>query len=124
MNVKRLAALDMHGTRGTVRRRRIILAEFSVGAVVMTALGLWLVAVASNPGGRVFGAWMAGVGLNYAALTACAMALSRPGALEAELAGVDTGSELRRYGIRQFWLLVPLLLVVLAVRGAGRPTSA
>jgi hypothetical protein len=34
VNVKRLAAIDMYGTRGTLRRRRIILAEFTAGALV------------------------------------------------------------------------------------------
>ena len=46
--------------------------------------------------------------------------LSRPGALEAELAGVDLGPALRRYSILQFWIVVPLLLAVLAVRAPKR----
>jgi hypothetical protein len=116
VNVKRLAAIDMHGARGTTRRRRIILAEFVAGVAVPVAFGIWLAADASGLGGRIFGIWMIGAGLNYAPLAGYAIALSRPGALSAELAGVDTGRELRRYSVLQLWILVPLSFVVLAVR--------
>jgi hypothetical protein len=44
MTVRRLAAIDMYGTRGTTRRRRIILAEFLIGVVAMVAFGVWLLA--------------------------------------------------------------------------------
>jgi hypothetical protein len=66
VNVKRLAAIDMHGSRGTTRRRRIILAEFTAGLVVMVALGIWLVTSAPSPGTPILGAWLIGAGLNYA----------------------------------------------------------
>lgn len=123
VDVRRLAAIDMYGTRGTQRRRRIIVAEFCAGAVIGVAFGSWLVASASSTAGRVFGIWIIGMGLNYAPLAAYAIMLSRRGALDAELAGVDTGRELRRYGVLQFWILVPLALVILAVRATvGRRT--
>jgi hypothetical protein len=118
VNVRRLAAIDMYGARGAVRRRRIILAEFIAGAVVMVAFGVWLAAFSPGLGGRVLGIWIVGSGLNYAPLAAYAIALSRAGALEAELAGVDTGRELRRYSVLQLWIFVPLSLVVLAVHSA------
>ncbi len=118
MNVRRLAAIDMYGARGTMRRRRIILAEFAAGAVVSVAFGIWLTANASGLGGRVLGIWVIGAGLNYAPLAAYAITLSRSGALNAELAGVDTGQELRRYSVLQLWIFVPLSLVVLAVHSA------
>lgn len=121
MNVRRLAAIDMYGTRGTVRRRRIILAEFVLGVVVMVGFGAWLVAAASGLGGRVLGVWVIGAGLNYAPLAWHAIGLSRPGALEAELAGIDTGRELRRYGVLQLWILAPLSLVVLSVHDTLTP---
>ncbi|MFE2070405.1 hypothetical protein ACFXDH_49960 [Streptomyces sp. NPDC059467] len=112
MNVRRLAAIDMYGTRGTTRRRRIILAEFTVAAVALVAFGVWLLMRATGPGSSVLGAWMFAAGLNYIPLAAYAVVLSRPGALDAELAGVDTDRELRRYSILQFWIVVPLSLVV------------
>ena len=115
LDVRRLAAVDMHGAAGTQRRRRLIRAEFILGAVGGVGLGVW-VAVAATAGWQLFGAWMAGVGVNYAALAWQAALLSRPGALEAELAGADLPRELRRYSYLQLWVVVPLLLAVLALR--------
>jgi hypothetical protein len=115
VEVRRLAAIDMYGSRGTDLRRRIVLAEFAAGAVGSVAFGGWLLAAASGPGGRILAIWIIGTGLNYAPLAACAIALSRPGALDAELAGVDTGRELRRYSVLQLWIFVPLAIVVLAL---------
>jgi hypothetical protein len=97
-----------------MRRRRIVLAEFTVSAVALVAFGVWLLIRASGPSGAVLGAWAFAVGLNYLPLAAYAVVLSRPGTLDAELAGVDTGRELRRYSILQFWIVVPLSLVVVA----------
>lgn len=117
MTVRQLAAVDMYGARGTLRRRRIILAEFVLGAIGCVALGL-AAALPGSPGPvrLVLGLWLAGVGLNYVPLAAYAIRLSRPGALEAELAGVDVPRELRRYATWQLWVAVPLLFVVLALR--------
>jgi hypothetical protein len=68
---------------------------------------------------------VAGIGVNYAVLTWHAVSLSRPGALDAELAGVDVPHELRRYSLLQFWVVVPLLLGVLAVgQSRRRPRNA
>ncbi|MET7668236.1 hypothetical protein [Micromonospora luteifusca] len=112
MNVCRLAAVDMYGTHGTRRRRLIILAEFLVGVVAMLTLGIWLLASSDGLGGRAIGLWFIGAGLNYAPLSVYAIKLMRPGALDAELAGVDIGRELRRYTVLQLWVFVPLSLVV------------
>jgi hypothetical protein len=120
LDVRRLAALDMHGVAGTRLRRSIIRAEFVLGAVVGAGMGLWVVVAATSVGWQLFGAWVVGMGVNYAALAWQAALLSRPGALEAELAGVDLGRDLRRYSVLQFWIVVPLLLAVLAARGPER----
>jgi hypothetical protein len=117
VDVKRFAALDMHGARGTARRRRVVLAEFIIGAAATVALGAWFVIGAPGLFYHVLGIWVIGAGLNYVPLAAYAISLSRPAALETELAGVDTGQELRRYSVRQLWLLVPLALIVMTVRG-------
>ncbi|MEU8288204.1 hypothetical protein AB0C01_28110 [Micromonospora sp. NPDC048905] len=116
MNVRRLAAIDMYGSRGTTRRRWIILAEFLVGVVVMVTWGVWVLASAHGLGTRVLGLWLTGAGLNYAPLSAYAIALMRPGALDAELAGASIDGELRRYTVLQLWVFIPLSLVVLAIR--------
>jgi hypothetical protein len=120
VNVRRLAAIDMYGTSGTIRRRRVILAEFIAGLAAVVALGIWLVTGASSLSARILGIWLIGAGLNYAPLAAHAVMLSRPGALDAELAGVDTGRELRRYTVFQLWILVPLSLIAIAVITPGR----
>lgn len=106
----------MYGSRGTTRRRWIILAEFLVGVVVMVTWGVWLLASAHGLGSRVLGLWLTGAGLNYAPLSAYAIALMRPGALDAELAGASIDGELRRYTVLQLWVVIPLSLVVLAIR--------
>ncbi|MEU7590557.1 hypothetical protein AB0A95_30240 [Micromonospora sp. NPDC049230] len=116
MNVRRLAAIDMYGSRGTTRRRLIILAEFLVGVVVMVTWGVWLLGSAHGLGSRALGLWLTGAGLNYAPLSAYAIALMRPGALDAELAGASIDGELRRYTVLQLWVFIPLSLVVLASR--------
>ncbi|MEU9823555.1 hypothetical protein [Micromonospora chersina] len=119
LDVRRLAAVDMYGSAGSPVRRRVILVEFVAGVVGCVALGLW----AAQEGGPVrtaLGGYLALVGLNYAPLAVHAVSLSRRGALERELDGVDIPAELRYYTPRQLWLFVPLLPVVLAARQARR----
>jgi hypothetical protein len=115
VEVRRLAAIDMYGSRGSMRRRRI-LGEFVLGALALVALGIRSLAHVPGSGGVLFGLWVLGIGANYLPLACPAIALNRPGALAAELDGVDTGRELRRYSLLQFWIFVPLSLVVLALR--------
>ena len=118
MTVRRLAAIDMYGSRGTVRRRRIVLAEFVVGVIASAAFGAWILTASVSLVGRVLGLWIIGAGLNYLPLAVYAIMLSRPGALDAELSGVDTARELRRYSILQLWIFVPLSLVAVEARDA------
>jgi hypothetical protein len=120
LNVRRLAAVDMHGVAGTRRRQSIVGAEFFAGAVGGASLGIWIAVAGTTVGWQLFGAWIAGIGVNYAALAWQAVLLWGPGALKAELAGVDLGRELRRYSYLQLWIVVPFLLAVLAVRWPGR----
>jgi hypothetical protein len=110
-----LAAIDMHGLGGTRTRARVITAEFVLGAVVCVALGALILATSSGTGWTIFGAYLIGGGLNYVPLALHLLSLRRPGALTAELAGVDIPAELRRYTALQVWVLVPLAVVVFAV---------
>ena len=121
VDVRRLAALDMHGIAGTRRRQRIIRAEFILGAIGGLGLGIWGAIAGATAGWQAFGAWVAGVGVNYAVLAWQTASLSRPGALAAELTGVNVPRELRRYGLRQFWVAVPLLFAVLVLRRDRAP---
>lgn len=89
-----------------------------------TLLGVLTLLVAS--GWRIaLGAWLVATGMNYVPLAISAHSLSRPGALEAELAGVDLPREQRQAGVRQLWILVPLAVVVAALAQAwsGRRPS-
>jgi hypothetical protein len=111
MSPRRLAAVDMYGTRGSRRRRLVIRVEFFVGVVGCLALGV--LAIIHDDGVWVLiGVWLIGIGLNYVPLAASAQSLSRPGALEAEMDGRDVRRELRRAGVTQAMILVPLALVI------------
>jgi hypothetical protein len=114
-DVRRLAALDLHGLAGRRWRRRVIGAEFLFGAIGCLILGIWLAATVTTVAPLLLGAWIAGVGVNYLVLTWQAAALWRRGALAAELSGADVRDDLRRYSYLQFWIVVPILFAVLAL---------
>jgi hypothetical protein len=121
LDVRRLAALDMWGTAGTARRRRIIRAEFFLGVLGCTGLGSYVLLTGSG-GMLAVGAWLVGAGINYVPLAWQAQLLSTPGALEDELAGVDIRRALRQAGVRQLWIAVPLAVAYFALAdGAHRP---
>jgi hypothetical protein len=123
LDVRRLAALDMWGTTGSPRRRRLIRAEFFVG--IVGCIGLGSLALATVTGWMTLvGVWLIGAGVNYIPLALHAQSLSRPGALEDELRNVDIRHELRRAGIQQLWIAVPFAVALSATliprRVAGR----
>jgi hypothetical protein len=109
----------MHGTRGTSRRRRVILAEFALGTLGGVALGVWALTW-GGVSGVVVGIWLLGLAANYLPLTAHVLALWDPGALQAELWGADLGAELRYYTRAQVWVLVPFWVAGLALAQARR----
>jgi hypothetical protein len=114
LDVRRLAALDMWGTAGTLRRRKIIRAEFLLGAIGCTGLGAYV--IASGSGWMLpLEAWLVGAGINYIPLAHEAQSLSQPGALEQELRDADMRHELRRAGVQQLWIAVPLAVAVFAL---------
>jgi hypothetical protein len=77
---RRLAALDMYGTTGSARRRRLIRAEFIIGAAGCTLLGV--LALMSGTGWAiVLGIWLVATGMNYLPLAISAPSLSRLGRL-------------------------------------------
>jgi hypothetical protein len=121
LDVRRLAAIDMWGSAGARWRRWVILAEFLFGVAGIGALGVSLLASGDGLVRTLLGLWFLGAAANYAPLSVYAIAFVRPGALEAEIEGVDVLAELRHYTTTQLWVVVPLLLVVLAVRQRHRP---
>jgi hypothetical protein len=114
-DVRRLAAVDMYGASGGRLRRRVILVESLAGVGLCSALGLVAFVTSEGTTGRLLGAWLIGVGINYLPLALHALSLSRPGALEAALAGVDVPRELRAYTWKQVLVLVPLVVAVLGL---------
>jgi hypothetical protein len=114
IEIRRLAAVDMYGAAGSRIRRRVILAEFVLGAVVGSALGAYGL-FAAEGWMAVFGAWLLGACLNYVPLAVHAIDLSGPGVLDSELRGVDVRAELRYYTKAQIWIAVPLLFIALAI---------
>ena len=115
MNVRRLAALDMHGRRGTARRRRLVLAEFILAALGGLALGGFVLAASSGVEAVVIGVWLAGVGANYAALAVHGLSFEGGEALRRALDGVDVERELRSYALRQLVLAIPFWVAGLAI---------
>ncbi len=65
--VRRFVALDLHGHKGSVMRRRLVLTEFAIAAATGTVAGL-VAATASAPATVIFGCCLVGIGVNYAAL--------------------------------------------------------
>jgi hypothetical protein len=116
IDVRRLAAVDMHGSAGARWRRWVILAEFVAGVVGIALIAALLLRSGAGVGTTVVAVWLLCVAANYLPLALHALSLIRPGALTAELAGVDVGAELRHYTGAQFWVLVPFVLAVLAIR--------
>ena len=124
LDVRRLAALDLHGVKGSHARRSVIAAEFMIGFALGIGLGLYLAVTAGSTGWRIFAACVAGIGINYLPLALHALTLLRDEALAQELAGVDVPRELRRYSVLQLWIAVPLLVAVLGlVQLVTRPRS-
>lgn len=118
-SVRRLAAVDMHGATGTAFRRRLVTAEFAIGAIGGIAFGLWLTLTSSGPVGILFGLYLIGLGANYVPLAITTIRLRSPADLRSELRGVDIGAELHHYTATQFLVFVPGLLAYLAVRPAS-----
>jgi hypothetical protein len=95
-------------------RRRLILAEFVLAAIDMPLLGLTIALAATSAPEVLLGACLIGIGLNFVPLALHAISLSRAGQLDAELAGVDAGAELRRYTARHLLIAIPLLVLILS----------
>lgn len=117
VDVRRLAAVDMWGATGRLRRRALVRSEFVVGAIGCCILGgfvLW-----SGSGWQLpLGVWLLGAGVNYVPLAVYAQMLSRPGSLEAELEDLDLRRELRYAGVRQLWIALPFAVAIAATVGA------
>jgi hypothetical protein len=95
MSVRRLAAIDMYGTKGTLLRRRLVLVEFVAAVLVCVFLSTLFVLEGDSVALIIIGIWIALIGANYVPLTVYAIDFSRGSRLAEELEGVDTRQELR-----------------------------
>ena len=126
VDVRRLAAVDMHGVSGTSFRRRVIIAEFLLGVIGGIGIGLFLLLTADGAAAIVVGVWAIGIGANYVPLALHILSLRKPADLRTELAEADIREELRGYTRSQLWVFLPFLFVGLALpsatrRGIARP---
>jgi hypothetical protein len=119
LDVRRLAALDMHGAPAARSRRRMILSEFALGTLGCATLGAWAFSWNSTFG-VILGFWLLGLAANYLPLTAHVLTLWRGQALDAELAGIDLHAQLRSYTRAQVWVLVPFWVAGLALTQTRR----
>jgi hypothetical protein len=103
-----------------MRRRRLIRAEFFLGAAGCIGLGALVLATGSG-WMVVLGIWLLGAGINYIPLAREAQLLSRPGALEEELRGIELRHELRRAGVQQLWIAVPLAVAMSSLAARRSP---
>ncbi len=77
-SVRRLAAVDMWGSQGSLLRRRLILIEFLAGALGGIGLGLLTLLTAAGGIWIAVGVWLVGAGVNYLPLAVQrAVSLSR-----------------------------------------------
>jgi uncharacterized membrane protein len=83
---------------------------------VAIAFGVWLVVASTSIVSTVIGAIALGIGLNYVPLAVYAIQFRRSDVLYGEVVDIDVPNELRRYGAWQFWVFVPLALIVFDVR--------
>jgi hypothetical protein len=116
MSVRRLAAIDMYGAKGKLFRRRLVLVEFVAAMPVCLFLSSFLILNGDSVALVIIGIWIALVGANYAPLAIYAIDFSWGSRLFEELNAVDVRREMRYYSMAQFWVLVPLLFVLLALR--------
>ncbi len=122
MNVRKLVALDiaLHGPR-------FIMVEFGVGTPVILLVGGLLVVA----GEQYLGWYLLLTGLNYLPLLAYALLVVRKGSAKVEV-DEDLARDrhyVRKYSIQQFFLFVPLFVLLLALvqmvshRGEGDRTA-
>jgi hypothetical protein len=122
LDVRRTAALDMalHGSR-------LIVAEFAIGTAVCAGLGVLAIAsgIRSLAHGisfaLVLGLLLIGAALNYLPLLIHSIDISRKDSSKEEAKEELARPELiRRYSARQFVLLVPFAVAVMAVLQSRR----
>jgi hypothetical protein len=112
VNVRRLAAVDLLGLGP-----KIIIPEFTVGALGAIALGTLTLVRSRSVGATAFGVALIGLGVNYVPLLIHAIGLVRGSGVEdaiAEEAG-DRPALYAKYRKQSLWLLIPFVVGIAGV---------
>ena len=102
-SVRKLVALDIYAHGYT-----FVLLAFGIGTPLLFLFGLWLITA-----GQISGYYLTLVGFNYIPLLLYAIDIKRKNSAVKE--GKSEMASATQYGIRQFLLLIPLLVFVLAI---------
>ena len=125
LNVRKLAALDMalHGPR-------FILIEFAAGVVGCALIGGFSLAAGIRQLSYgltwqlLLGITLVWIALNYVPLFLHAVDLAKSGTARQEAALELARPDLvRRYGLLQLWILIPLAVAVFALMQRGKPPA-
>src|SRR5262245_25584660 len=117
LNVRKLAAIDLH-----FLGRTFILAEFALGVIGCGALGLITLRSGLQRGHStslvVLEAYLLALGISYVPLLICAIKLVRSDSTQGEIADelLEPKAAMRKYRRQSLLILVPFAVVIAAVR--------
>ena len=117
---RKLAAIDI-----AFLGRPLIVTEFAAGVLLGIALGAFILLRARSPLQVVLGAYLVALGLNYVPMLLCALAIKDGNAAHAEIAGDlnDKSRAMAKYRRQSLYLLVPLIVPIVALRGRLRSSA-
>jgi Ca2+/Na+ antiporter len=109
MSIRKLVAEDI-----TLHGERFVLIEFGLGTPAMILFALWLML------SRFFfalGLYVFLVGINYLVLLLYVIVIVRKGSNQTEVSDELAHSKeyLRQLGLQQFFILIPLAILILAI---------
>jgi hypothetical protein len=116
-SVRRLAAVDV-----AFLGPKIILAEFTLAVFGSLGLGVLTLARSHSGSGRLFGAYLVCLGINYVPLLLYSIDIVRRGSAHSEIADEsgDRQQLFRKYRRLSLWLMVPLAVPAAALAGEWR----
>jgi hypothetical protein len=120
ISIRKLAAVDIIGLGS-----RIIIGEFAVGAVAPLSLGVWTLVRSSSIGGRLFGAYLVALAINYVPLLFYAIQITRRNSASTEIAdeSPERSGLFRKYRRVSLLLLLPAVVPLLAIIESWRQSQ-
>lgn len=112
ISIRRLAAVDLAGLGP-----RVIMTEFALGVAGPLVLGILTLLRSASFHGRLFGAYLLSLSLNYVPLLLHAIRITRDRSVSAELADESSDRRLlfRKYRRISLLLLLPLVVPTIAL---------